>query len=71
VECGWKSLAPEELTGPGDVPVTTDLRTILGDVLRARDPGLDLRKVFPRSNSAKVSSTLSRRCCDSPLCTHG
>lgn len=71
LECGWTSLAPDALVEPGDVPVTTDLRQILGDVIAARDPHVDLEAVFPRGSSSAVTSTYARRrCCDSPLCSH-
>lgn len=70
VRCGWTSLAPERLTGPGDVPVTTDLREILGAVLRGREPGIELERVFPTNSAPSVSSRIVRRCCDSPRCTH-
>ena len=71
IECGWTSLAPESLRAPGDVPVTTDLRQILRDVLAARDPNVDLEVVFPRNGAPGVTSSyVRRRCCDSPMCSH-
>ncbi len=43
----WPTLAPEALADPGDLAVTTDYRTILGEILerRLRDPAVE--QVFP------------------------
>ncbi|HEY4564811.1 MAG TPA: hypothetical protein VIJ36_17640, partial [Thermoanaerobaculia bacterium] len=43
----WPTLAPEALADPGDLAVTTDYRTILGEVLERRlgNPGME--QVFP------------------------
>jgi uncharacterized protein (DUF1501 family) len=43
----WPGLHPEQLYGPGDLPVTTDFRAVLGEVVARRlaNPALDL--VFP------------------------
>ncbi|MDB4659421.1 DUF1501 domain-containing protein, partial [Akkermansiaceae bacterium] len=35
------------LIGPGDVPVTTDYRSILGPVLKAHGAGKSMREIFP------------------------
>jgi uncharacterized protein (DUF1501 family) len=43
---GFTSLDADALTGPGDVPVTTDLRDVILPVLRAHAPGSDLSRVF-------------------------
>ncbi|MFO0827156.1 MAG: DUF1501 domain-containing protein [Phycisphaerales bacterium] len=60
VECGWRSLERDALVGPGDVPVTTELRTIIGQVLAQRDPMIDLDLVFPRKSSSPVRSSYVR-----------
>jgi uncharacterized protein (DUF1501 family) len=43
----WPTLAPEALADPGDLAVTTDYRTVLGEVLERRlgNPAVD--QVFP------------------------
>lgn len=43
---GFTSLEADALTGPGDVPVTTDLRDVILPVLRQHAPGSDLSRVF-------------------------
>jgi uncharacterized protein (DUF1501 family) len=44
----WKPLAPENLEGPGDVPVTTDYRTVLAKVVSERLGGAaHLSTIFP------------------------
>jgi uncharacterized protein (DUF1501 family) len=43
---GFDSLDADALTGPGDVPVTTDLRDVILPVLRAHSPRSDLSQVF-------------------------
>ncbi|MDZ4754917.1 MAG: DUF1501 domain-containing protein [Phycisphaerae bacterium] len=45
---GFTSLDADTLTGPGDVPVTTDLRTIIGSALMQHSPTLELSRVFAR-----------------------
>ena len=46
ITCGWTSLDPGQLVGPGDVPVTTDVREILSEIVASHDPSVDLRRVF-------------------------
>jgi uncharacterized protein (DUF1501 family) len=43
---GFASLESDMITGPGDVPVTTDLRDVILPLLRAHAPGSDLSRVF-------------------------
>ncbi len=43
----WPSLAAESLEGPGDLPVTTDYRVVLAEVLDQRLGNPNLEKVFP------------------------
>jgi uncharacterized protein (DUF1501 family) len=70
IECGWNSLDDERLVGPGDVPVTKDLREILGEVLARLDPAVPLERVFPRKLARVERAGRVRRCCDSPHCSH-
>lgn len=46
VHRGYASLEADALTGPGDVPVTTDLREVILPVLRQHAPASDLSRVF-------------------------
>jgi uncharacterized protein (DUF1501 family) len=43
---GFTTLDPGNLIGPGDVPVTTDLRDLILPILRQHAPGSDLSGVF-------------------------
>ena len=44
----WPGLAPDKLEGPGDLPVTTDYRTILAEIIARRlSPTTPLPAVFP------------------------
>ncbi|MBK6512951.1 MAG: DUF1501 domain-containing protein [Polyangiaceae bacterium] len=47
VRGAWPSLAEADLDGPGDVPVTTDYRSILWEVLDERLGNRRLREVLP------------------------
>jgi len=47
VHAGWLDLEEGELVGPGDVPVTTDYRSVLARVLRHCAPQVDAQTVFP------------------------
>lgn len=47
VHARWRDLDEGSLIGPGDVPVTTDYRTVLAPVLRRCDATVDLGVVFP------------------------
>jgi uncharacterized protein (DUF1501 family) len=44
---GFDSLEAGGLVGPGDVPVTTDLRDVLGPIVAQHVPGIDVARVFP------------------------
>ena len=43
----WPGLQPEQLTGPGDLAITTDYRDILGEIMRGRLNNPRLTDVFP------------------------
>ena len=43
----WPGLHPDQLTGPGDLPVTTDYRTVLAELVAKRLQNPQLDKVFP------------------------
>jgi uncharacterized protein (DUF1501 family) len=43
----WPTLAPEALSGPGDLAVTTDFRTVLSEVLERRLDNPRVDEVFP------------------------
>jgi uncharacterized protein (DUF1501 family) len=43
----WPGLAPEDLSDPGDLAVTTDFRTVLGEVLERRLANANVEEVFP------------------------
>ena len=43
----WPGLQPEQLTGPGDLTITTDYRDILGEIIRGRLNNPRLTDVFP------------------------
>lgn len=43
----WPGLAPEALAEPGDLAVTTDYRTVLGEILERRLGSTRLDEVFP------------------------
>jgi uncharacterized protein (DUF1501 family) len=43
----WPGLGTDALEGPGDVPVATDYREVLAEVLRARAPDTPIDPVFP------------------------
>lgn len=47
VMSGWTDLSPGSLDAVGDVPAAIDYRDLLGPVLTAHRPGLDLARVFP------------------------
>jgi uncharacterized protein (DUF1501 family) len=43
----WPGLEGEALEGPGDVPVVTDYREVLAEVLARHGPEVSLDSVFP------------------------
>lgn len=43
----WPGLHPDQLTGPGDLVITTDYRDILGEVIRKRLKNPQLSNIFP------------------------
>ncbi|MEM7031032.1 MAG: DUF1501 domain-containing protein [Chloroflexota bacterium] len=43
----WPGLSPENLIGPGDLPITTDYRDILGEIVLKRLNNPNLNAVFP------------------------
>lgn len=43
----WPGLAPEHLEGPGDLPVTTDYRDLLAEIVARRLRNPDWSRVFP------------------------
>lgn len=43
----WPGLAPDQLTGPGDLRVTTDYRTILAELLECRHGSKPADNLFP------------------------
>ena len=46
VHARWPTLAPGKLEGPGDLPVTTDYRDVLTEILTKRI-GMDGKSIFP------------------------
>jgi uncharacterized protein (DUF1501 family) len=47
VYADWPGLEPEQLTGPGDLTITTDYRDILGELIRKRLNNPQTAVVFP------------------------
>ena len=47
VVANWPGLQPEQLTGPGDLTITTDYRDVLGELIRKRLNNPRLAEVFP------------------------
>ncbi len=43
----WPGLSPELLEGPGDLPVTTDYRDVLAEILQNRLGNSHMNRVFP------------------------
>jgi uncharacterized protein (DUF1501 family) len=43
----WPGLAPEQLTGPGDLASTTDYRDVLGEIILRRLNNPNLEAIFP------------------------
>jgi len=62
VYAGWNGLAPEDLYQERDVPVTTDFREPIGNVLRSHMgmPAQQISLVFPDhpSDSGNVNGLL-------------
>lgn len=52
----WPGLAPNTLTGPGDLPVRHNYRNVLAPLLAKQSPGVDLNKVFPDHPLAPLAS---------------
>jgi len=50
----WPGIRPEDLTGPGDLQVTTDYRTVLAEALEHHDPETNIGVVFPGSPSTRL-----------------
>ncbi len=47
VYANWPGLQPEQLTGPGDLAITTDYRDVLGEIIRKRLNNPQIAEVFP------------------------
>jgi uncharacterized protein (DUF1501 family) len=47
VHGNWPTLAPDKLTGPGDLAMTTDYRDVLSEVLSKRMGNTNVAAVFP------------------------
>jgi uncharacterized protein (DUF1501 family) len=47
VYADWPGLEPEQLTGPGDLSITTDYRDILGELIHKRLNNPQIETVFP------------------------
>jgi len=47
VYADWPGLQPEQLTGPGDLTITTDYRDILSELIRKRLNNNQLTDIFP------------------------
>lgn len=43
----WPGLHPEQLVGPGDLPITVDYRDVLGEILTHRLNNPDMARIFP------------------------
>lgn len=50
VHVKWPGIGKEQREGPGDLPVTTDYRQILGEIVTRNLKGRALEKVFPNLN---------------------
>jgi len=49
----WNLLSKDNLYGPGDVPITTDFRDVLGEIVQKRLANSNLANVFPNYNTFK------------------
>lgn len=56
----WPGLAPEQLTGPGDLQITTDYRDVLGEILHKRLNNPNPADVFPGWTVNEVGLVLPR-----------
>jgi uncharacterized protein (DUF1501 family) len=56
----WPGLQPEQLTGPGDLTITTDYRDILGELLRKRLNNPQVTKIFPNYAVNEVGLAILR-----------
>ncbi len=54
----WPGLTREILDGPGDLPVTTDYRAVLAEILAARLGAKDMTAVFPGFNGKPLGITM-------------
>lgn len=43
----WPGLHPDQLVGPGDLPITIDYRDVLGEILAKRLNNPDMLRIFP------------------------
>lgn len=50
----WPGLRGDTLDGPGDLPVTTDYREVLAEVLGRQDPSVEPGPVFPAGTVAPM-----------------
>ncbi len=56
----WPGLQPEQLTGPGDLAITTDYRDILGEIIRGRLNNPRLTDVFPGYTTTELGLVVPR-----------
>lgn len=54
----WPGLTREILDGPGDLPVTTDYRAVLAEILATRLGAKDMTAVFPGFNGKPLGITV-------------
>ena len=60
VYADWPGLEPEQLTGPGDLTITTDYRDILGELIRKRLNNPQVADIFPGYGVNEVGLAVPR-----------
>lgn len=60
VFANWPGLQPEQLTGPGDLAITTDYRDVLGELIRKRLNNPLLTDIFPGYTVNEVGLAVRR-----------
>jgi uncharacterized protein (DUF1501 family) len=61
VYADWPGLQPEQLTGPGDLAITTDYRHVLGEIIRKRLNNPSLPDIFPGYTVNDVGLAIIRK----------
>ncbi len=57
----WPGLEPTALYGPGDLPITTDFRDVLGEIVQKRLANDRLESVFPSYSSWQFRGIVTER----------